>query len=166
MVIAHPGTSRTGRDTMARSQIEESHTVSSSCVTTASGSSDFGVKMHGFDAVVMTATSTKTGRWANCGLVMDGVIVTSRVAHAPVAVGRVTRVVAPGGGVGVGVGLALGVGVGGSAVTVAVLVGPASSPTRVHTWSTTHASRISAATRSSHRRTYTERGCCLLTSTR
>jgi hypothetical protein len=56
-VVAHPGTKRTGRETMAASQIDESHTVSSSSVTTASGSSGFGVKAHGFVADVVMATS-------------------------------------------------------------------------------------------------------------
>ncbi len=170
MVIAHPGTSWTGCETIAVSQIDESHTVSSSCVMMANGSSAFGVKVHGFFAEVLTATSMRTGCCASCGLAMDGVMVTSRVLHAAVPAGSVTRVVVPGGGVGFGVAgagvLALGPGVGGSAVTVAVLVGLASSSPDGHTWTTTQATKIAAAKRSSHRRTYTERGCCLLTAPR
>ncbi len=116
--------------------MDESHTVSPSCVMTASGSSAFGVNEQVFLVDVVMATSTKTGRRANCGLVMDGEMVTSRVAHAPVVAARVTRVVVPGGGVvGFGVTGAVGVGVavGGRAVTVAVLVGFASSSDAGHT---------------------------------
>ena len=126
--------------------------MSSSCVTTANGSSGFGVKVHGFRAEVLTATSTKTGRCANCGLVTDGVMVTSRVLQAAVPAGSATRVVVPGGGV-LGFGVGVGVPVGGSAVTVAVLVGFASSSPDGHTCTTTQATRIAAAKRSSHRLT-------------
>jgi hypothetical protein len=101
---------------------------------TASGSSAFGVNEQGFPADVEMATSTKTGRRAYCGLVIDGEMVTSRVLHAAVPPGSVTRVVMPGGGaLGLGVGAGglaaepLGVGADGRAVTVAVLVGFASS---------------------------------------
>jgi hypothetical protein len=79
------------------------------------------------------ATSTKTGRRAYCGLVMDGEIVTSRVRHAAAPAASLTRVVTPGGGVlvfgvtGVLTAGLVDLGVGGRAVTVAVLVGFASS---------------------------------------
>jgi hypothetical protein len=77
---------------------------------------------------------------------------------------RVTRVVVPGGG---GVVAGAGVAVGGSAVTVAVLVGFASSPVTLgQSWTTIQAMRITPATRSSRRRTYTERSCGLLTTPR
>jgi len=169
-VAAHPGTSRTARETIAFSQMEESHTVSSSCVMTASGSSAFGVNEQGFLAVVVMATSTKTGRRANCGLEMDGEMVTSRAAHGPVLAASDTRVVVPGGGgVGFGVtgGACVGEAVGGRAVTVAVLVGFASSPViRGQTWTMTQAARRPPARRSSQRRTYTERSCGLLTNPR
>lgn len=160
-VVAHPGTSRTGRETIALSQMDESHTVSPSRVMTASGSSAFGVNEQVFLADVVMATSTKTVCRANCGLPMDGEMVTSRVAHAPVVAASVTRVVVPGGGV-----VGFGEAVGGRAVTVDVLVGFASSSDAGHSCTTTQATRIAAAKRSSHRRTYTERGCCLLTSPR
>jgi hypothetical protein len=92
---------------------------------------------------------------------MDGFMVTSRVLQAAVPTGRVTDVVTPGGGA-----LEAGAdGVGGSAVTVAVLVGFPSSPDG-HSWTTTQAAKIAAAKRSSLRRTYTERWCCLLTAPR
>lgn len=140
-------------------------------MTTAIGSSGFGVKEHGFLADVVMATSMKTGRRANCGLVTDGEMVTSLVLHGVVPPASVTRVVMPAGMVGFGVvgagdGAAVGVAVGGSAVTVAVLVGFGPSDPSGQTWTTTHATRIAAARRSSHRRTYTERGCCLLTAPR
>lgn len=147
---------------MAVSQMEESHTVSSSWVMTARGSSAFGVNTHDFAPEVEMATSTKTGRCANCGLVMDGEIVTSRALHDAEPAGSVTRVVMPGGGV-LGFGVAgtglltaepVGVGAGGRAVTVAVLVGFASSPGPPgHTCTMIHATRNPAAKRSSHRRT-------------
>jgi hypothetical protein len=82
-------------------------------------------------------------------------MVTSRVLHAAAPAWRVTEVVTPGGGV-LGTGAdGVGVAVGGSAVTVAVLVGFASSVADCHTWTTTQATNIAAAKRSSHRRTYT-----------
>ena len=109
------------------------------------------MKVLGFRAEVLTATSTKTGRCANCGLVTDGVMVTSRVLQAAVPAGSATRVVVPGGVLGFGVGV--GVPVGGRAVTVAVLVGLASSSPDGHTCTTTQATRIAAAKRSSHRLT-------------
>ena len=55
-------------------------------------------------------------------------MVTSRALHAVAPVASVTRVVMPGGGVGFGGGVLVAVSVGGRAVTVAVLVGFASSP--------------------------------------
>ena len=116
---------------IAFSQIDESHTVSSSWVTTASGSSGFGVNTHGFVVAVVMATSTYTGRRAYCGLVMDGEMVTSRALQPVAPVASVTRAVMPGGAVGfggVGGGVLVAVSVGGKAVTVAVLVGFASSP--------------------------------------
>ena len=164
MVIAHPGTSCIGCATIAVSQIDESHTVSSSWVMTANGSSAFGVNVHGFLAEVLTATSMRTGCCAGWGLTMDGLMVTSRVLQAAVPTGRVTGVVTPGGGA-LEAG-AEGVGVGGSAVTVAVLVGFPSSDPDGHSWTTTQAAKIAAAKRSSLRRTYTERSCCLLTAPR
>jgi hypothetical protein len=94
-------------------------------------------------------------------------MVTSLVLHGVVPAGSVTRVVMPAGRVGFGVvGAGVGVAVGGKAVTVAVLVGFGSSDPSGQTWTTTHATKIAAAKRSSQRRTYTERGCCLLTAPR
>lgn len=90
-------------------------------------------------------------------------MVTSLGLHGVVPAGSVTRVVMPAGRVGFGAGV---VAVGGNAVTVAVLVGFGSSDPSGQTWTTTHATRIAAARRSSQRRTYTERGCCLLTAPR
>jgi hypothetical protein len=83
---------------------------------------------------------------------MDGEIATSRALHAAVPPARVTLVVTPGGGVGFGVGVAVGP-AGGSAVTVEVLVGFGSSEPGGQIWTTTHATRIAAAKRSSQRRT-------------
>ena len=124
----------------------------------AKGSRGFGVNTHGFVDEVERATSMRTGCSANCGLVTDGAMVTSRASQADLPAGSVTRVVTPGGGV-LG---AVPEAAGGSAVTVAVLVGftPPSAPSSAdgHRWTTTHATRIAAATRSNHRRTYTERG--------
>ena len=152
MVNAHPGTSWTGCETIAVSQIDESHTVSSSWVMIANGSSVFGVNVQGFLPEVPTATSTRTGCCAGCGLAMDGRMVTSRVSHAAAPAARVTVAVVPGGGV-LADGAGLGVAVGGSAVTVAVVVGLSSSVPDGHTWTTTQTARIAAARRSSLRRT-------------
>jgi hypothetical protein len=94
-------------------------------------------------------------------------MVTSLVLHGVVPAGSVTRVVMPAGRVGFGVvGAGVGVAVGGKAVTVAVLVGFGSSDPSGQIWTTIHAAKIAAAKRSSQRRTYTERGCCLLTAPR
>ncbi len=162
MIVAHPGTSWIGCETIAASQIDESHTVSSSSVMIAKGSSGSGVKTQGFAADVVRATSTRTGCCAGCGLVIDGAMLTSRVSQAAVPAVSVTGAVLPGGGLLGGV----ADGVGGSAVTVAVLVGLALSFPNGQTRTTTHATKIAAAKRSSHRWTYTERGCCLLTTQR
>jgi hypothetical protein len=97
---------------------------------------------------------------------MDGFMVTSRVLQAAVPTGRVTDVVTPGGGALEAGAEGVGVAVGGSAVTVAVLVGFPSSDPDGHSWTTTQAAKIAAAKRSSLRRTYTERSCCLLTAPR
>jgi hypothetical protein len=150
-VVAHPGTRRTGRETIADSQIDESHTVSPSWVMTASGSSGFGVNTHGLFVDVVMATSTNAGWRANCGLVTDGEMVTSLALHAVVPAARVTLVVMPGGGVGVVA--AVGVAAGGSAVTVDVLVGFGSPDPSGQTWTRIHATKIAAAKRSSRRRT-------------
>lgn len=127
--------------------------MSPSWVMTASGSSGFGVNTQGLFVDVVRATSTNAGWRANCGLVTDGEMVTSLALHAVFPAARVTLVVMPGGGVGVGVVAAVGVAPGGSAVTVDVLVGFGSSDPSGQTWTMTHATKIAAARRSSHRRT-------------
>ena len=99
-------------------------------------------------------------------MLTDGEIVTSLVSHGVVPAASATRVVMPAGTVGFGVGAAVGAAVGGSAVTVAVLVGFGSSGPNGENSTTTQARKITAAKRSNHRRTYTERGCCLLTAPR
>lgn len=112
------------------------------------------------------ATSTYTGRLACCGVGTDGSIVMSPLAQAFEALASATFVVEPSAGVvGTGVvGFAVALGdADGNAVTVAVLVGAGrSSGWFGHSLTTIQATRNAAASRSNRRRTYTERGRCLL----
>jgi hypothetical protein len=95
---------------------------------------------------------------------------TSLLSHALLPDANETATVGAAGGGGaavVGVAVAPGEADGGKAVTVAVLVGPASSSDcDGHNWTMIQATRKPAARRSNRRRTYTERGSCLVTAPR